>query len=254
MKGFSMAVASLCLAVVPVFATNTQPHFDVHPAVYDPAHTDLVQSVWLAGTGCPTNAGVSTTGGNKPDSTYTDTACPTGDTKDNSNDGLLLVKTGPTANYAAALANITGLPNNTVLSEIGYDIRKPGTPGTEPSTEPGGAYDHRGSHCGAGAPRFDITTANGNSYFVGCASPPAVVMSSSQGWIRLRWGTGSSGSVKGYNAATGNLESITSPVTNVQIVFDEGQDTGPDNFGAAILDNIDINGSLVGQGGGGPSN
>jgi len=31
-------------------------------------------------------------------------------------------------------------------------------------------------------------------------------------------------------------------------VFDEGYDTGPDNFGVAILDNIDINGVLVGKG------
>ena len=37
-------------------------------------------------------------------------------------------------------------------------------------------------------------------------------------------------------------------VTSIQIVFDEGQDTGPDNFGLAVLDNIDVNGTLVGQG------
>jgi len=30
--------------------------------------------------------------------------------------------------------------------------------------------------------------------------------------------------------------------------MDEGADTGPDNFGVAILDNIDVNGTLVGQG------
>jgi hypothetical protein len=33
------------------------------------------------------------------------------------------------------------------------------------------------------------------------------------------------------------------------IVFDEGQDTGgPDFFGLAVLDNIDVNGVLVGKG------
>jgi hypothetical protein len=31
-------------------------------------------------------------------------------------------------------------------------------------------------------------------------------------------------------------------------VFDEGQDTTPDNFGLAVLDNIDVNGTLVGRG------
>ena len=41
-------------------------------------------------------------------------------------------------------------------------------------------------------------------------------------------------------------------VDRLSIVFDEGQDTGPDNFGAAVLDNIDVNGTMVGQGPAGP--
>jgi hypothetical protein len=35
---------------------------------------------------------------------------------------------------------------------------------------------------------------------------------------------------------------------SISIVFDEGQDTGPDFFGLAVLDNIDVSGSLVGRG------
>jgi hypothetical protein len=37
-------------------------------------------------------------------------------------------------------------------------------------------------------------------------------------------------------------------VRRILIIFDEGQDAGPDFFGAAILDNIDVNGALVGHG------
>ena len=37
-------------------------------------------------------------------------------------------------------------------------------------------------------------------------------------------------------------------VKTLAIIFDEGQDTGPDNFGLAVLDNIDVNGTLVGHG------
>jgi hypothetical protein len=37
------------------------------------------------------------------------------------------------------------------------------------------------------------------------------------------------------------------PVDRIQIVFDEGQDTGPDDFGLAVLDNIAINDVLVGR-------
>src|SRR5438874_2435905 len=39
-------------------------------------------------------------------------------------------------------------------------------------------------------------------------------------------------------------------VKEIDIVFDEGTDTGPDFFGLAVLDNVDVNGMLVGQGAG----
>jgi hypothetical protein len=42
--------------------------------------------------------------------------------------------------------------------------------------------------------------------------------------------------------------SVAGTVKSIEIIFDEGYDTGPDNFGAAILDNIDVNGVLVGRG------
>jgi hypothetical protein len=49
---------------------------------------------------------------------------------------------------------------------------------------------------------------------------------------------------------SGVLTPVTGTVTELAIVFDEGQDPngGPDQFGAAILDNIDVNGVLVGRG------
>ena len=143
---------------------------------------------------------------------------------------------GP-ANFASAGAKIEGI-NGQSLTELGWDIRKP-----ESATDP------RGSHCGAGAPRWDIETKDGDFFFLGCNSPPAPVQESngSLGWLRMRWG----GSVplEAFNAVTGALEDITGrQIKSLSIVFDEGQDTGPDFFGAAILDNIDVNGVLVGKG------
>ena len=69
-----------------------------------------------------------------------------------------------------------------------------------------------------------------------------------QGWIRLRWGVG--GVVMGFNPPTFALVPLTGTVQRIVIVFDEAQDAfgGPDEFGAAILDNIDFNGTLVGEG------
>ena len=68
------------------------------------------------------------------------------------------------------------------------------------------------------------------------------------GWIRLRWG----GTVPlmAFSATTFTLVPVTGTVQRIVIVFDEGTDASgaPDQFGAAILDNIDVNGTLVGEG------
>ena len=217
----------------------------VTPGQFDPSHTDLVQGAWLPGIGCPTGASPTT-------GTFTDAACTTGDSQDQHNEGLLLVKTGPTGNNAAAVAELKPV-KGIMLHELGYDIRKPGT-GTSTSAI--------GSHCGAGAPRFNILTTT-NFYFLGCSSPPRDLETDGEGWIRLRWGVG--GSVVAY-CTTGTppftLQPVAGPVQRIQIVFDEGYLTpsmpfvgsfpntggGPDEFGAAILDNIDVNRTLVGRG------
>ena len=234
-----IALVSLSLALtLPISAARSDNDndgkFQVVPKVFDPAETDLVQSTWLGGTGCPTNASTSSNGAKKPDGIFTDPACLTGDPKDKQNEGLLLVKTGPTSNFAAAVAEIKGLPKNLMLTELGYDIRKPGANQNDP----------RGSHCGAGAPRFNITTTTG-FFFLGCNSPPPTTDTPGIGWQRLRWG--GTAPLMAF-ASSGVLTPVTGKVTQLEIVFDEGQDTGPDNFGAAVLDNIDVNGVLVGRG------
>jgi hypothetical protein len=109
------------------------------PFVFDPGDTELAQSGWIEGIGCPTDA---TTFDGTSSTPYTDPACETGDRRDDSNEGPLMA-----FNAAGALVDITAVH-----------------------------------------------------------------------------------------------------VRRLSIVFDEGQDTGPDNFGLAVLDNIDVNGKLVGQG------
>ena len=190
----------------PVSDPAEQFH-QVTPIDFDPDHTWLVQSAWLNGTGCPASLG-----------------CVPGDLDrdDQHNEGLLLAKTGPTSTFASAVAELKKVRGVTV-TELGYDIRKP---------FPAGNADVRGSHCGAGAPRFNLVTKDGTTLFIGCNSPPpaATAAGTADGWTRLRW------TVPGVQ------------VERILIVFDEGQDTGPDNFGAAVLDNIDVNGEIVGSG------
>jgi hypothetical protein len=152
------------------------------------------------------------------------------------NEGLLLAKTGPTDNNASATATLENV-RRTEITELGYDIRKAGV-----------AADPRGSHCGAGAPRFDIVAQDGTVYFLGCNSP-APTSDTPEGasgeWQRLRWG----GSAPLMAFGPSGLTDITGmKVKSISIVFDEGQDTAPDNFGMAVLDNIDVNSVLVGSG------
>lgn len=225
----------------PVSDPNEQFHA-VIPHDFDPGHTNLVEAGWLDGLGCVTNgftANSNATGtGISGTTSYSEPACPSGDSRDTHNDGLLLVKTGPTNNFASAEASLKKVKGIT-LNELGYDIRKFG-----------GIASPNGSHCGAGAPRFDVQTSDG-FFFVGCSSPPPTE-SASGPWDRLRWGAG--GTVVGFMAGAvcppvcGPVP-ITGTVQRIDIVFDEGTDTGTDFFGAAILDNIDVNGQLVGMGG-----
>lgn len=232
-----VAAAGFSLLAVAAGAFAMNRGLSVRAGEYDPLRTHLVKGTWVNGIGCPTNARTATYAGDDLvyGSPYTDSACPTGDASDKDVRGLLLAKTGPTTNVAAAVAEIKGVRGKT-LTELGYDIRKPGGPSSK-----------RGSHCGAGAPRFNIETEDGGFYFLGCNSPVADVATVGDGWIRLRWG--GSLPLNAYSATTFALEDITGKtLKSLSIVFDEGQDTGPDNFGLAVLDNIDVSGRLVGTG------
>ena len=206
-------------------AVASDKSINVVPFEFDPNNLNLAKATWLSGSGC------APTGG-------TDPGCAMGgDSKDKKNEGLYLAKTGLTANLVAAGARINGV-KGTGLTVLGYDLRKPLAPA-----------DPSGSHCGAGAPRFNIVI-NGVTYFIGCNSPPPVSTPLGAGWIRLRWG----GVTPLMAFGPLGLTNITGqPVDAIQILFDEGQDIGPDNFGVAILDNITINNQVAGRGPGGGS-
>ena len=188
---------------------------------FDPFVTGLVEAQWINHIGCPTGARINTDGG--AGSTYTDPACPTQGITDRNVQGLLLSKTGPTANIAAAGASLKGVAGEPVTT-LGYDIRKHG-----------GTASPYGSSCGAGAPRFNVVTDFG-THFVGCASPAPVAQTLGQGWSRLAW----SPAQAFPPVPTGAI------VRSIDIVFDEGTDVGPGNFGMAILDNVMVNGTSIG--------
>jgi hypothetical protein len=226
--------SSLAFGQVFWFTPSATPsRFAVVPFDFDPGDSDMAPVGWVQGTGCVTKRVIAIYPATSPNGTFMEPGCPTGDLPDFENEGLILMKTGPTRSNSSSGVDIIGV-TGLVLTELGYDFR-------------------RGLHCGAGSPRFNIQTMDGKSYFLGCSSPAPVATptppypgSAASGWTRLRWG--GVGGLKAFNAATNVLETVTSPVRKLQIVFDEGQDTGPDFTGMAILDNIDVNTIMVGQG------
>jgi hypothetical protein len=211
----------------------TQPTFQVKPQEFDPGKTNLVQSAWLPAIGCPTDAQIALPNATFTDFTglqpYQDSACPTGDPNDKRHEGLLLVKTGPTLNFASATAELTRVKGIT-LTELGWDMRKPRS-----------AVDPSGSHCGAGGPRWNVLTTDGVGHFIGCNSPPAAQTATGTGWIRMRW---TAAILAAAFPPIGPLDRVS----RIQILLDEGQDVGPDNFGLVVLDNITVNGTMVGRG------
>jgi hypothetical protein len=226
-----VAVCSLA-GILGRAASASEEQLSAVPFEFDPFGTHLVGALWKGGFGCPTNA--KTTPDGETFLPYTDPACDTGDPRDKRVEGLLMAKTGPTANYASSGAVIKGV-KGMKLTELGYDIRKPLS-----------SFDDRGSHCGAGAPRFNVTTRSGKTYSIGCNSPAANEQQPGNGWVRLRWG--GAFPLMAFDASSTLRDISGVEVKQLSIVFDEGQDTGPDNFGAAVLDNIDVNGTLIGRG------
>jgi hypothetical protein len=215
-------LAALALAILLFAETcfaSGQPQFTVVPFESDPNGSHLVSSEWKSGTGCPTNA---TTFDGNAFASYTDPSCSTADPRDRLTRGLVLAKTGPSSNQAHAGANINGV-QGLVVYEVGYDLRKPD-----------GTSSARGSHCGQLGPYFHIVASDGTTRDIPCMDVvpelAAQATASTPFWQRLRW----------------SLGGIT--VKQISILFRDGQDVGPDNFGLAVLDNIDINGTLIGRG------
>jgi hypothetical protein len=172
----------------------------------------IVTAGWLGGMGLPDNGGM-----NSPATTA----------QQDPHLGLLLNKNGATTDCAASGATIEGFKPGPI-SELGFDFRV-------------------GGHCGAGAPRFNVVSTAGFTYFVGgCASGTQTPAPQDPEWIRVRITSSAL-----FFAADGGPPFVvgTTPVRSIDIVFDEGTDTNspsdPTGVGLVVLDNIDINGKLI---------
>lgn len=134
-----------------------------------------------------------------------------------SNHALLLTKNTATATFAASGATVTF---SGTLTELGFDVRND-------------------SHCGAGAPRFNVYTTSGVYYFYGCEYGTHTPVNAD--WTRVRFAAADGIPSDGVSLIT-DWDEVE--VTGIDIVFDEGTDVG---VGYAVLDNIDVNGVLIGK-------
>jgi len=211
-----MTAALVCMAVAPcAFADDG---FHVNPQTFVgnlgdcgpnyPAGSDIVTAGWLSGMGLPDNGGLNTTAAD----------LATNPNKKDPHEGLLLSKNGPTTDCSSAGAKITGVQGIT-LSQLGFDIRN-------------------GTHCGGGAPRFNVTASDGSHFVGNCAvGTQSPAPQDPAAWTRVRFTPAQA------------VPPITpgATVKSIEIVFDEGTDNPP-GAGLAVIDNIDINGVLVGRG------
>ena len=190
------------------------------------AGSHIVTAAWLGGMGLPDNGGQNTT--------LLDVA--TNPNKNDPHRGLLLSKNGPTPDCSSAGATISGFRRPTTLTELGFDYRN-------------------GTHCGAGAPRFNITSTLGFTYFAGCAAGTKTPAPQDPlEWTRVRI-TGAdqvfpaSPTAPVFAFGPGGTE-----VRSISILFDEGTDTSgvedPRGVGLAVIDNIDVGGRLIRSGAG----
>jgi len=196
-----------------------------------PAGSRIVTSAWLGGMGLPDNGGQNV--GSDPKDNPS---------KQDPHLGLLLSKNGTTADCSAAEAEITGVTGIEVTADfhLGFDYRN-------------------GGHCGAGAPRFDVSyrqpDGNDASSFVGGCSndhQPITAPQDPAQWTRVRFQT---------SDPTESFPTIPtgSTIKRITLIFDEGTDSpgnpstvdpfdDPSGIGLAVVDNIDINGRLITRG------
>jgi hypothetical protein len=187
-----------------------------------PAGAKIVSAGWLKGLGLPDNGGSNENPSDPPD-------------LPNKNDihyGLLLSKNGPTSVCSSAGADIVGLQDIQVQAstQLGFDYRN-------------------GSHCGGGAPRFNVSWVDslgnpGFSFVGNCSLATATPSPQDSQWTQLRW-----------NVVLDSFPTIPldATITEISIVFDEGTSSPPPagnapSIGLAVIDNIYLDGVIIRKG------
>ena len=183
-----------------------------------PAGSRIVTAAWLGGMGLPDSGGDTALNG-------------TPATRNDPHSGLLLNKNGPTADCSSSGARIEGVRGMTVTATtaLGFDYRS-------------------GTHCGAGAPRFNVDTDMG-FFFVGCINGTQTpAPQDTANWTRTRSVLSACGP-----ACFPSSIPVGARINSISILYDEGTDnpvgtSDPVGVGLAVIDNIYIDGRTITSG------
>jgi hypothetical protein len=131
----------------------------------------------------------------------------------------------PAFAFADIVSSLEGGPAS-ALTSAGFDIKT-------------------GTHCGGGAPRFQLDLDNHTFFVTGLSCTTGTMTDLGNGWTRVAFN-----STQIQNAITTAGGSPTSVITDMYVLFDEGSDTpvsaNVGTPGNAIIDNIMVNGSVFG--------
>lgn len=182
-------------------ASSKASPFKVAGTEFDPQHNCDANADWVKGIGL------------------------TG-TKDPYAYGFLMHKLCSTDANAASFGLISGVKGQ-FLDTLGFDYKNVN-----------GGFT---AHCGAGAPRFNVSMSDGTFHFIGgCANGTQSESPAGTGWTRVRFDPGSP--LQAFPPVAAN-----STIVSISLVFDEGSDSDPSGNGSPeiVLDNIVVNGNIA---------
>lgn len=198
-----VALVGMTLVTNSAAQGGNSAKFKVQAAEFDPQHDCDAAATWVKGIGL--------TG---PDDKYAY--------------GFLMHKLCSTDFNAAAFGLISGVKGQLLIGPdaLGFDYKD----------QNGGFV----AHCGAGAPRFNVSLSDGSFHFIGGCSNGTKTSPSPRGtgWTQVR-----------FNPQDPNQSFPVCPtnatIVSIALVFDEGSDQDPNGSPEIVLDNIFINGRFV---------
>lgn len=197
-------LTGLAMLAETVSAQGGAKAFKISASEFDPEHDCDASAAWVKNIGL--------------------FFAPAGQT-DNFAYGFLMHKLCSTDTSAASFGLISGVKGQFLNTPdaLGFDFKNVG---------------NFTAHCGAGAPRFNVSMTDGFHFIGGCANGTMSPSPRGTGWTQVRFDPQSA-------AQAFPPVAISATINSLSLVFDEGSDSDPNGSPEIVLDNIVVNGRMV---------